>query len=125
MATAALLLSACNQKELAEAKQQRDSLNVIVNERDAALNEFITSFNEVENNLTAVAEKQHIITVASDKSGEMKVSQKNRINEEIAAINNLMDEKRKKIDELNKKIKSSSVKNEQHEKMIAKKKKNV
>ena len=42
---AVLLMSACNRKELAESNKQRDSLFTVVNEREASLNEFISSFN--------------------------------------------------------------------------------
>jgi hypothetical protein len=119
VAAAALLMSACNQKELADSKQENDSLMSIVNERDAAINEFIASFNEVEANLDSVAVRQHLITVSTDQKGELKPNQKARINAEIAAINDLMEQNRKKLAELNRKVKNSTHKNKELEKMIA------
>jgi len=116
---AILSLTACNKKKLAETEHQKDSLIAVLNQRDSSLNDFIGSFNEVERNLNDVAEKQHIITVASDKTGELKGSQKERINEQISSINNLMEQNRKKLEGLNKKLKSSAGKNAQLQKMIA------
>ena len=119
IASAALLLSACNQGELADSNREKDSLLSIVNERNSSINDFLTSFNEVERNLDSVAVKQHLITQNADKLGELKADQKTRINNEIVAINNLMDQNRKKIAELNRKLKGSSTKNAALEKTIA------
>ncbi|HLG36125.1 MAG TPA: hypothetical protein VI757_14695 [Bacteroidia bacterium] len=119
VAAAALLMSACNQKELADSKQTNDSLLSIVNERDAAINEFIASFNEVEANLDSVAVRQHIISESTDQKGELKPNQKAHINSQIAAINNLMEQNRKKLTELNRKVKNSTHKNKELENMIA------
>ena len=118
ISAAVLIMSACNQNELADSNRQNDSLLSVINERDSFINDFITSFNEVEQNLDSVAAKQHIITVNSDNGGELQMTQKSRINKEIAAINDLMDQNRNKIAELNLKIKNSSNKNSQHVKMI-------
>jgi uncharacterized coiled-coil protein SlyX len=118
IASAALLLSACNRKELADSNHEKDSLMGVVSEREASLNDFITSFNEVERNLDSVAAKQHVIVQTTDKAGELKPNQKARINDEIAAINALMEQNRKKIVALNSKLKSSSNKNVQLEKTI-------
>jgi DNA repair exonuclease SbcCD ATPase subunit len=118
MSTAVLLVASCNRAELDQSKHSNDSLLSVVSDREAALNEFISSFNEVEQNLDSVAARQHIITVHTDQKGELKQDQKERINAQIAAINNLMDENRQKLDELNKKLKNSAHKNVQLEKLI-------
>jgi uncharacterized coiled-coil protein SlyX len=112
------LSTSCNHAELDKSNQSNDSLKSVVSDREAALNEFIANFNELESNLDSVAVKQHIITVNTDQKGELKTDQKARINAQIAAINNLMDENRKKIDELNKKLKGSAHKNAELQKMI-------
>jgi septal ring factor EnvC (AmiA/AmiB activator) len=125
IAAITLLISACNQErdnlrvELAGANRNIDSLNKIANERESTINEFITSFNEVESNLDSVAVKQKIISLNTDKHTELKPDQKDRINSEIMAINNLMTENRKKIAELNRRLRSSTSKNAEFEKTIA------
>jgi uncharacterized coiled-coil protein SlyX len=112
-------MSACNQSNTDTAFRESDSLRLIVNEREASLNEFIASFNDVERNLDSVAVKQHLISMSADRRGELKLNQKERINNEIAAINSLMDENRKKLAALNSKLKRSGNKNAELEKTIA------
>lgn len=119
VAGVALLMTACNQKEVDRANHTNDSLLSIVNERDASITEFIASFNEVETNLDSVAVRQHIIAVSTEQKGELKPNQKARINSEIAAINTLMEQNRKKLAELNRKLKNSTRKNVELEKAIA------
>ncbi len=116
---AILSLTACNQAELEKTSHEKDSLIAVVNERNSVINDFIVAFNEVEGNLDSVASKQNLISLSTDKQGELKQNQKARINAEIAAINELMDQNRKKIDELTRKAKNSSNKNVQLEKAIA------
>lgn len=116
LASAALLFASCNQDEIARNKQQKDSLMAVLQERDTdlkdretSINDFIASFNEIERNLDSVAKKQQIIYLQADKArGDMKSSQKDRINSQINAINNLMSENRQTIKELNRKLKGSS-----------------
>lgn len=117
-AVALLLIPGCKQKELDQANHQKDSLSAVVNDREKYINEFIASFNEVEINLDSVAARQHLISVNTDKPGELKPTQKERINAQISAINNLMDENRKKIADLSRKLKNSGHKNAELEKMI-------
>lgn len=119
IAAAAFLMTACNQAEVDKGKHENDSLLSVVSERDASINEFISSFNDVERNLDTVASRQHIINASTEKKGEFRQNQKDRINTEIAAINDLMDKNRKKLSDLNRKLKNSSHKNVELEKMIA------
>lgn len=118
IATALLLSTSCTQNENTEAKREKDSLMSVINERNNMMNEFLESFNDVEKNLDSIAVKQNIIAQNSASGGEMKSDQKTRINQEIAAINNLMIENSKKITELNRKLKNSSHKNVELEKAI-------
>ena len=115
--TAALMFS-CNQAEIDKGKQDKDSLISVVNERNATINDFVVSFNDIEGNLDSVTRKQHIITVSTEQKGELQQNQKARINDQIATINSLMEQNRKKLAELSRKLKSSSSKNAGLEKMI-------
>jgi hypothetical protein len=119
IAAASLIMTACNQEQADRSKRENDSLLTIVNERDGVINDFISSFNEVEQNLDSVAVRQHLIAVSTEQKGELKQNQKQRINTEITAINNLMEQNRNKLVELNRKMKGSAHKNAELEKMIA------
>ncbi len=114
-----LFMTACNQEELAQSKQQNDSLMTVINERESSINDFITSFNEVESSLDAITAKQGVIQLNAGKThGELKPGQKDRINEEIAAINEMMKQNSKTIAGLTQKLKKSASKNTHLEKTI-------
>jgi DNA repair exonuclease SbcCD ATPase subunit len=127
LASASLLLASCNQGELDKSNHQKDSLMSVLkeresnlNERENTLNEFISSFNEVERNLDCVAVRQHLIYKSTENvKGDLKGSQKDRINANINAINELMESNRQTIADLQKKIKRSNRKNAKLEETIA------
>ena len=113
-------LIACknNPKEDATVIMERDSLQKVISERESSVNEFIASYNEIEKNLNEVASKQHIIFVNSNKLSDIKLNQKDKINAEIKAINDLMVANSKNLKALKSKLHSSSQKNEQLEKTV-------
>lgn len=116
---ATLSLAACQPNGSEKSDPKIDSLTSLINERDSSLNHFVNSFNEIEANLDAVAEKQKIISSYSGEKGELNKDKQARINAEIKAINDLMSENRKEIAALSKKLKSSKNKNALLEKTIA------
>ena len=115
-----LVIAGCDnrQAEIDSAKRSSDSLASIINERDNSINEFLASFNEIESNLDSVAHKQDAINVNVEKPGELKATARERINQNIASINELMDKNRQKIADLTRKLKSSGGKIKEFEKMI-------
>ena len=119
-AAIALTITACDNKqaEVDHANRQKDSLASIINERDSSLNDFLSSFNEIEKNLDSIARKQNAIKVNVDKQGELNKTAKERINDNIMAINQLMNDNRAKIADLNKKLKNSGNKIAHFETMI-------
>ena len=119
-AAIAVTITACDnrQAEIDQANRQKDSLASIINERDSSLNEFLTSFNDIEQNLDSIARKQNAIDMNIDKPGELQKSSKDRINDNIASINRLMNENRAKIADLNRKLKGAGAKSAHFEKMI-------
>ena len=98
--------------------RERDSLLTVIDERNVVVDDFIASFNEVEENLDKVRDKQRIILLNSDKLGDLKPNQKERIGEEIKAINELMDINTKKLKQLNTRLDRSDKKNIQLVKTI-------
>ncbi len=119
-AAIALTITACDnrQAEVDHANRQKDSLASIINERDSSLNYFLTTFNEIEKNLDSIARKQHAIHVNVDKQGELNKTSKERINDNIMAINQLMNDNRTQIAELQKRLKNSGNKIAHFETMI-------
>ncbi len=91
-------------------------LNGQLNEKEAALQEFIASFNEIQENLNAIKEKEKIVTAASVK-GDVK-SRQGQIQEDIQSIYDLMDKNKNRISSLSQKLKQSNLKISGLEKMI-------
>lgn len=128
-AIAALMLSigaftfnACKNGEK-EANPLADSLSAVngdlngkLGEKEAALQEFIASFNEIQENLNAIKEKEKIVTKVSSE-GDVK-SKQGQIQDDIQAIYDLMEKNKNRIGSLSKKLKDSKLKIEGLEKMI-------
>lgn len=122
IAAASLLITGCNQDEidktrveLDKSSRQVDSLQAFAVERETAITDFVSSFNEIESNLDSITTKQKIILRTSD---ELKKNKKDRVNEQIRGINDLMTLNQKMIVELTKKLNGASYKNVQFEKSI-------
>lgn len=120
IASASLVMMVSCKNPLTDEKviQQRDSLLAVIDERENTVDDFINSFNEVESNLNAVSSKQNII-MSNSENGDLKSSQKERINNEIKAINELMEQNTQKLKDLTRKLNRSNTKNAKLEKTIA------
>jgi len=92
--------------QLAMMEDQKISFTQQLTERDSTLNDWLTTFDEIENNLRMIKEKEKIITVNSS-GAEVSKDKRNQIMEDIKSINTLLDENRKKISQLNTQLKKS------------------
>lgn len=97
-------------------KAVNSELSGELNEKAAALQEFIESFNEIQDNLNAIKEKERIVTNAS-KTGDVK-NKGNQIKEDIQSIYDLMAKNKNRISSLAEKLKQSNLKLSGMEKMI-------
>jgi len=132
--TAALVIAAlftafattsCNQAELEKLKEENTKLQTElqavedVNQlKDSTINDFFSAFNEIEDNLAVIREKEQGLKKQKVK-GELNSSVKDQIIGDINSINDLMAENRDKINALNKKLKKANINVDQFEKMIA------
>lgn len=119
IASASLVMMVSCQNPLTDKNviAQRDSLMAVINVKENSVDEFINSFNEVENNLNMVTTKQHVI-LSHTQQGDIKANQKERINSEILAINELMDENKQKLKDLTRKLNRASTKNSKLQKTV-------
>lgn len=92
-------------------------LNGQLSEKEAALQEFVTSFNEIQDNLNAIKEKEKIVS-KSAASGDVK-SKEEQIKEDIQAIYDLLAKNKNRIGSLTKKLKDSNSKITGLDEMIA------
>ena len=117
------LLSNCSKGSDESENSIKDSienvtgnLNGKLTEKDAAIQELVSSFNEIQENLNTIKEKEKIISkVTSD--GDVK-SKEDQIKEDIQSIYDLMAKNKDRIGSLSKKLKNSKLKIEGLEKMI-------
>ena len=87
------------------------------NRKDSTINSFIQSFNEIEENLAVIKEKEKIITMNSGNA-EVQKSKEDQIVTDIQTINELMSKNKEMITSLNRNLKKSSLKINEFEKMI-------
>ncbi len=94
----------CNQKELEQLKADKVQLTETLKQKEVSINEFVSTLNSIEENLEIIKEKEKIVAVDSEAPTK---SQKQKIAKNITAINNLLEQNRAKIADLDKKLKSS------------------
>ncbi len=117
--SACLLAFGCTdyKSQVEKLTLEKQALAADAQSKDAAINAFVESFNEIEENLREVELKQNIIA-KSTADGELKTGSKEKINASIRSINQLMDDNKAKIAQLTRQLKNSKVKIARFDKMI-------
>jgi DNA repair exonuclease SbcCD ATPase subunit len=94
--------------EVTRLQNELKALQQDIEERDALLNESISTFNEIQENVAKISLKEQEIRL---KSGDAKLTpdQKEWILEELKHINYLREENIRKINSLNKQIKDRDI----------------
>ena len=124
LSASSLFTTSCNNGAEKDKNPLADSLSGVngelngqLSEKEAALQEFVTSFNEIQENLNAIKEKEKIVS-KSAASGDVK-NKEAQIKEDIQAIYDLLAKNRNKIGSLSKKLKDSNSKIAGLDEMIA------
>jgi len=107
----ALGLLACNQQEKREnieLKKQLSELKEQSAEKDSTTNSFFRMLNEIESNITLIMQKEQIIAKNAALGNEMEKSTRDRIEDDINTINELMTKNKKAINYLNSKLKGAN-----------------
>lgn len=108
---------ACNQKELKQLREQNKQLQLMAKQKDSTINEFVESLNTIEENLAIITEKEKIIAV--DTKETPSKNKRDKIASDINLINNLLDQNRKDLADLEKKLKNSWYQNSKLRKLTA------
>ncbi len=112
-------LYACgNGDEVKQLQAERDSLLQIANNKDETINDFMQSFNEIEANLETIKQKENIISLKTHGDIELDETAKDKINDDIIAIYELMKSNNDKLSSLRKKLRKANIKASEFEKMI-------
>lgn len=93
-------------KLLSLMETQKNSFTNTITARDSVINEWITTFDEIEKNLALIKEKEKVITINSSNV-EFSKDRKVQILEDIKYINSMLDQNKKKIASLNALLKKS------------------
>jgi hypothetical protein len=96
-----------------------DSLNEQSTKKDASINDFMKSYNEIEANLETIKEKERIISLKAHGDVELDQSSKDKINDDILAIYELMKTNKETIAKLERKLNKSNIQASEFKKIIA------
>ena len=116
------LLASCGRSsENGSSAKRNDSLERVVAQKDSVINDVFASMNAVAENLSAIKLRENIINASLD-SGEIPKQSAVKINEDIAAIDRLLQENRRTINRLQQsadQLKKANVRVASLEKLIA------
>lgn len=104
--------------ELEALKLEKEAIAREAAAKDSTINSFIESLNEIEDNLAQVKQKQGAIKSSATEGAELQGTAKERINEDINFINDLLEENKSKLADLRSKLRKSNVKVAELQKMI-------
>lgn len=112
-----MALVACDGGKAEKAQQERDSLIRVLADRDAEINEFMGTINEVQEGFQQINEAEGRITVAN---GNLEnASSRDVIRENITFIQETMQQNREKIARLEEKLKTATINADKLNKTIA------
>lgn len=105
-------LTACHnyKKDAQQLTALRDSLQQEAAWKDSSIVEFLSEFNEIQASLDSVKKLENLVTVQSSQGNELSASQKDRILEDIALLNGLLQKNKEQMAALQKKLNSANAK---------------
>lgn len=115
-----LFFFACSSNTDADKLQSTiDSLEELSSKKDASINDFMKSYNEIEANLETIKEKERIISLKAHGDVELDQNSKDKINDDILAIYELMKKNKETINKLERKLNKSNIQASEFKKMIS------
>lgn len=112
------LIVGCNRKKLETLENRNDSLIQQAYAKDQALNDFLSSMNEIQSNLDSIKEKEMIINEATEGNVELRKPAKEQIINDINSIYTLLEENKDKLADLRKQLGKSNYQVKELEKMV-------
>ncbi len=108
----------CKQKEIEGLQEDNKRLAAETLKKDSTILLLFQAFNEIEDNLDLIKAKQSVISQNAKDNPEMGSNVRDRINEDIQVINELMIKNKRAIAHLNKKLKDANLKIAEFEKVV-------
>lgn len=106
------------QAEVETLTSQNTDLNELIENRDSVVNELVTAFNDIENNLKFIKEKRKQLSIENEKEGQGS-DKKQAIIDDINLMNKMLEESSQHIAELEKKLKDSGIRLNSFQQKIA------
>lgn len=103
--------TACNQKELDAQKATIDSLQGVVDSKDAEIDDLFQMLNEIEGNLSIINSKYSSVQEMRRNNTEGTYNHKKEIADQMSSIESIMADNKAKIAQLNSRVSSLSKKN--------------
>lgn len=109
MATMAMMLFSCNEGFNGNqvSDRERDSLRNIIDQKDSEINDLMGTFNEIQQGFDLINEAEGRVNMMRD--GSENNSSAANIRENMDFIQQTLDENKRKIEELQSKLKNSSI----------------
>ncbi|MEX2592198.1 MAG: hypothetical protein WD426_05450 [Anditalea sp.] len=111
-------LVSCNQEKLDQLSQENAELREETASKDSAINEFMQTINEIEENLALIKEKEDLISISANAKGENMHSAREAIIQDLNSINSLMEENKQKLASLNEKVNNSDIRISEFNRMV-------
>jgi chromosome segregation ATPase len=111
-------LVGCNQSKVKELEKLNTELKQRNATQDSLLNDFANTFNTFEENLSTIKEKENLIAMNAGDA-EMRTQGKEQIIQDITMINDLLDQNRAIIEDLNQKVAAADGKSSEYRRMIS------
>ena len=103
--------TACNQKELDAQKATIDSLQGVVDGKDAEIDDLFQMLNEIEGNLSMINSKYSSVQEMRRNNTEGTYNHKKEIADQMSSIEGIMADNKAKIAQLNSRVSSLNKKN--------------
>ncbi len=113
-----VLVSCGHKKEVARMQAKQDSIAQLGVQKDNTILEYIAAMNEIQSNLDSIKTIEKIVSVQAASGTELKVEAKNKIIEDIAQINSLLQKNKELVKSLQTKLRNSNQRIVELEKMI-------
>lgn len=106
------------QKEIERLKEENKSIQETSNSKDVAIDEFFRGYNEIEENLRQIKEKEKILSDYSKGNAEMGKINQEQIVADIQAIQELLQKNKNRLSSVSQKLKDANLKIFEMEKTI-------
>lgn len=116
-----VLFASCKKykKEIEQLNLSKDSIQMVVDERNDVILDYVGSMNEIQQNLDSIKQIQNLVNMSlSGADSETNKTTKVQIIDDIALIHNLLNQNKDLVAALQKKLKASNLKSVELEQMI-------